>query len=102
MQWYFGIEFGKVIVKIFLVGGVYGGKLVVQLEVIVYLVLKAVGGWVVKLFNLREEDMIMFFVYIGLDVIVKLGVIKDGILKVVDIQFLFDSGVYFDKGVDVS
>nr|WGD67809.1 molybdopterin-dependent oxidoreductase [Bacillus velezensis] len=44
MQWYFGIEPGKVIVKTPLVGGAYGGKAAVQLEVIAYLASKAVGG----------------------------------------------------------
>ncbi|KUP40503.1 xanthine dehydrogenase family protein molybdopterin-binding subunit [Bacillus velezensis] len=102
MQWYFGIEPGKVIVKTPLVGGAYGGKAAVQLEVIAYLASKAVGGRPVKLFNTREEDLITSPVHIGLDAIVKLGATKDGILKAADIQLLFDGGAYSDKGVDIS
>lgn len=99
---YFEIEVGKVIVEILLVGGGYGGKVVVQLELFVYLVLKVVGGRLVKILNIREEDMFILFVYVGLDVKIKLGCFKEGFLQVVDIFYLFDSGVYVDKGMDLS
>lgn len=102
MKWYFGIEPGKVIVHTPLVGGAFGGKASVQLEVIAYLASKAVGGNPVKLFNTREEDMITSPVHIGLDATVKLGATKDGMLKAAGIQFLFDGGAYSDKAVDIS
>ena len=44
MKWYFEIEPGKVIVNTPLVGGAYGGKASVQLEIIAYLASKAAGG----------------------------------------------------------
>ena len=75
------IEHLVFIVKTPLVGGAYGGKAAVQLEVIAYLASKAVGGRPVKLFNTREEDMITSPVHVGLDAIVKLGATKDGILQ---------------------
>ncbi|MBP0726685.1 xanthine dehydrogenase family protein molybdopterin-binding subunit [Bacillus sp. RG28] len=102
MKWYFGIEPGKVIVNTPLVGGGYGGKATVQLEIIAYLASKAVGGERVKLFNTREEDMVTSSVHIGLDATVKLGATKDGVLKAAEIQFLFDGGAYSDKSIDIS
>ncbi|MEI2357682.1 xanthine dehydrogenase family protein molybdopterin-binding subunit [Mesobacillus zeae] len=102
MKWYFGIEPGKVIVNTPFVGGAYGGKASVQLEIIAYLASKAVGGKPVKLVNTREEDIITSSVHIGLDATVKLGATKDGMLKFAEIQFLFDGGAYSDKAVDIS
>jgi CO/xanthine dehydrogenase Mo-binding subunit len=102
MNWYFGIEPGKVIVNTPFVGGAYGGKASVQLEVLAYLASKAVGGRPVKLVNTREEDMITSPVHIGLDATVKLGATSDGKLKAAQIQFLFDGGAYSDKAVDIS
>ncbi|WEG12877.1 xanthine dehydrogenase family protein molybdopterin-binding subunit [Pullulanibacillus sp. KACC 23026] len=102
MNWYFGIESGKVIVNTPLVGGAYGGKASIQLEVIAYLASKAVGGRPVKLTNTREEDMITSPVHIGLDATIKLGATKEGLLKAAEITFLFDGGAYSDKAVDIS
>ena len=102
MKWYFGIEPGKVIVNTPLVGGAYGGKASVQLEIIAYLASKAAGGRPVKLFNTREEDMITSPVHIGLDATVKLGATREGVLKAAEIQFLFDGGAYSDKAVDIT
>lgn len=41
---YFGEDVGKIVVHTPLVGGAYGGKAAVQLEVLAYLASKAVGG----------------------------------------------------------
>ncbi|MGD6842388.1 xanthine dehydrogenase family protein molybdopterin-binding subunit [Bacillus infantis] len=102
MEWYFGIPAGKVIVHTPLVGGAYGGKASVQLEVIAYLASLAVGGRPVKLLNTREEDMITSPVHIGLDATVRLGAARDGILKAAEIEFFFDGGAYSDKSVDIT
>lgn len=101
-KWYFGIEPGRVIVHTPLVGGAYGGKAAVQLEVIAYLASKAVGGRPVKLFNSREEDIITSPCHIGLAATVKLGATKEGMLKAAQIQYLWDGGAYSDKSVDIS
>lgn len=54
---YFSIPEGKIIVRVPLVGGAFGGKATVQLEYLAYLASKAVGGKMVKLVNSREEDI---------------------------------------------
>ncbi|MCK6206824.1 xanthine dehydrogenase family protein molybdopterin-binding subunit [Bacillus infantis] len=102
MEWYFGIPAGKVIVHTPLVGGAYGGKASVQLEVIAYLASLAVGGRPVKLLNTREEDMITSPVHIGLEATVRIGATRDGILKAAEIEFFFDGGAYSDKSVDIT
>lgn len=99
---YFGVETGKVIVNIPFVGGAYGGKASVQLELLAYLASKAVGGRKVKLFNTREEDILTSPVHIGLDATIKIGCSKEGILKATEILYLFDGGAYSDKATDLS
>lgn len=102
MNTYFNIELGKVIVKVPLVGGAYGGKTPIHLEVLGYLASKAVGGRPVKLVNYREEDMISSPVHIGLDARVKLGCTKSGVLRAAEITFLFDGGAFADRAVIIT
>lgn len=102
MSDYFKLEEGKIIVNTPLVGGGYGGKVAVQLEIIAYMATLAVGGKPVKLFNSREEDMITSPVHIGLDANIKLGATKDGKLTVAEILYMFDTGAYSDKGATIS
>lgn len=99
---YFGVDIGKVIVNTPLVGGAYGGKASIQLEPLVYLASKAVGGRKVKLLNMREEDMLTSPVHIGLDAKVKFGCSKDGKIQAAEILYLFDGGAYSDKAADLS
>ncbi|MDV2684047.1 xanthine dehydrogenase family protein molybdopterin-binding subunit [Alkalihalophilus lindianensis] len=99
---YFGLAEGKVIVNTPLVGGGYGGKVAVQLELIAYMATLAVGGRPVKILNTREEDMITSPVHIGLDATVKLGATKEGYLTAAEIMYMFDSGAYSDKGATIS
>lgn len=99
---YFGEDMGKIIVHTPLVGGAYGGKASVQLELLAYLASKEVGGEPVKIFNTREEDMITSPCHIGLDAVVKLGAGRDGKLKAAQIQYLWDGGAYSDKAIDVT
>lgn len=99
---FFGIEPGKIIVNVPLVGGAYGGKTPIQLEFIGYLASKAVGGRMVKIVNTREEDLISSPVHIGLNAKVKLGCTKSGILKAAEITYLFDGGAYSDRAVVIS
>src|SRR5699024_8117200 len=51
----FNLEEGKIIAKAPFVGGAFGGKVAIQLELIAYLASKAVGGKKVKLLYTREE-----------------------------------------------
>ncbi|MBM4763626.1 xanthine dehydrogenase family protein molybdopterin-binding subunit [Bacillus sp. B15-48] len=102
MNRYFDLDEGKVIVKTPLVGGGYGGKVAVQLELIAYMATHAVGGRPVKLLNTREEDMITSPVHIGLDANIKLGATKAGKITAAEILYMFDSGAYSDKGATIS
>ncbi|MDP5276246.1 xanthine dehydrogenase family protein molybdopterin-binding subunit [Chengkuizengella axinellae] len=99
---YFHIDIGKIVVNVPLVGGAYGGKASVQLELIAYLASKAVHGRKVKILNSREEDLITSPVHIGLDATIKLGCSRDGVLQAAEILYLFDGGAYSDKAVDIS
>ncbi|MED3564171.1 xanthine dehydrogenase family protein molybdopterin-binding subunit [Bacillus xiapuensis] len=99
---YFGEDMGKVVVHTPLVGGAYGGKAPVQLEVFAYLASKAVGGRPVKLLNDREEDIITSPCHIGLDAKVKIGADSSGKIKVMEIGYWWDGGAYSDKAIDVS
>lgn len=102
MKKYFEIDEGSVIVHTPLVGGGYGGKVAVQLELIAYMATLAVGGRKVKLLNTREEDMITSPVHIGLEADIKLGASKDGFIKAAEILYKFDTGAYSDKGATIS
>ncbi|PLS07243.1 xanthine dehydrogenase family protein molybdopterin-binding subunit [Neobacillus cucumis] len=99
---YFGEEMGKIIVHTPLVGGAYGGKASVQLEVLAYLASKAVGGKPVKLLNDREHDMITSPCHIGLDATIKFGADRNGKIRAAEIHYLWDGGAYSDKAVDVT
>lgn len=99
---YFHLDAGKIIVNTPLVGGAYGGKVSVQLELIAYMATLAVGGRPVKLLNTREEDMITSPVHIGLEANIKLGATKDGRLTAAEILYMFDTGAYSDKGATIS
>ena len=53
----FNIEEGKVHVQVPLVGGGFGGKSTVQLELLAYIASQNAGGRCVRLSNSREQDM---------------------------------------------
>ncbi|MFB5195731.1 xanthine dehydrogenase family protein molybdopterin-binding subunit [Neobacillus sp. KR4-4] len=99
---YFGEDMGKIIVHTPLVGGAYGGKAAVQLEVLAYLASKAVGGKPVEIFNSREEDILTSPCHIGLDARIKLGADSSGKIRAAEIRFLWDGGAYSDKAVDLT
>jgi CO/xanthine dehydrogenase Mo-binding subunit len=93
---FFGIEAGKVIVNVPLVGGAFGGKGSVQLEYIAVLASKAVGGQRVMVANTREQDIVMSPCHIGLEARVKLGCRRDGTITAAQITYWFDGGGYSD------
>jgi CO/xanthine dehydrogenase Mo-binding subunit len=99
---YFNVDIGKIVVETPLVGGAYGGKASVQLEILAYLGSKAAGGLPVEIFNEREQDMIMSPSHIGLDARIKIGADQDGMIKAMEIQFLWDGGAYSDKAIDLT
>mgnify|MGYP000845309417 FL=1 len=95
---HFGIDTGKIIVHTPMVGGSFGGKAAVQLEMIAFLASRAVGGREIVIVNSREEDMISSPCRIGLEAKVKLGASKEGLIKAVEITYLVDCGAYSDMG----
>ncbi|MDW0116060.1 xanthine dehydrogenase family protein molybdopterin-binding subunit [Sporosarcina thermotolerans] len=99
---YFSINENEVIVHTPLVGGGFGGKAAVQLELIAFAASKAVEGRLVKLVNSREDDMTTSPVHIGLNAKVKLGSTKEGKLMLAEIMFSFDSGAYVDEASDIT
>lgn len=84
---YFGIEEGKVTVKTPLVGGGFGGKAPVQLEMLAYMASKSVGGRIVKIANTREEDIVTSPCRLGLEAKIKLGASKNGLLKAAEMIY---------------
>ncbi len=99
---YFEEEMGKIVVETPLVGGAYGGKASTQLEILAYLGSKAAGGRAVKLVNQREEDLIMSPCHIGLDAKIKIGADQNGMIKAMEITYLWDGGAYSDKAIDLT
>jgi CO/xanthine dehydrogenase Mo-binding subunit len=102
MGLYFGIDPGWIVVTTPLVGGGYGGKAAIQLELVAFLASRAVGGRKVKIINTREEDMTTSPVHIGLDATVRLGSTLAGKLTAAEIVYRFDGGAYNDKSSDVA
>ncbi len=95
---YFRLDPGKVIIKAPLVGGGFGGKVAVQLEVLGYIASKAVNGRPVKLVVTREEDIVSFPCHLGLEAWIKLGSSKAGFLKAIEMTYAIDTGAYSDIG----
>ncbi|CAG7615901.1 xanthine dehydrogenase family protein molybdopterin-binding subunit [Paenibacillus allorhizosphaerae] len=94
----FHVPLQQITVHTPLVGGSYGGKAAIQLEFLVYMATKAVGGKAVKLVNSREQDMITSPVHIGLEATIKLGCNREGKIMAAEIWHLFDGGAYSDRG----
>jgi len=99
---YFDEDIGKIIVQTPFVGGAYGGKAPVQLEILAYLASKEVGGRPVKVWNTREQDILTSPCHIGLDATVKLGADQNGKITAAEIIYLWDGGAYSDKAIDVT
>ena len=92
----FNLEEGNVIVKVPLVGGAFGGKAPVFLELLAYIASRAVGGKLVRVLTTREQDFASAPGRLGMEATVKLGANKDGIFKAVQINYNIDSGAYTD------
>lgn len=93
---YFGIPEGRVIVKVPLVGGGYGGKATVQLEVLAVIAAMHVKGNWVKITNSREEDLVTSPCHLGLEGFIKLGAKESGKITAAEMRFYVDSGAYSD------
>ncbi|MGE4354197.1 MAG: xanthine dehydrogenase family protein molybdopterin-binding subunit, partial [Oscillospiraceae bacterium] len=94
----FGLEEGKVVVEVPLVGGGFGGKAPITLELLAYMASKTVGGKAVRIVNSREDDIISSPCRMGLDATIKIGASNDGKIKAIQITNLVDTGAYSDIG----
>lgn len=92
----FNIDPGKVIVEVPLVGGGFGGKSPVQLEILACLASNAVGGKEVKIVNSRECDLVSSPCRMGLEAVVKIGATQKGLLTAFQATYLVDTGAYSD------
>ncbi len=81
-----------------LVGGGFGGKAAIQLEILAYIASRAVGGRPVRLVNTREEDIASSPCRLGLEATIRLGATNDGMLRAAELKFLVDTGGYADIG----
>ncbi len=94
----YNIPEGNVIIKVPFVGGGFGGKAPITIEILAYLASLAVGGRLVRVANSREEDIKTYPCKMGLEATIKLGATRDGFLKVMDCQYLVDTGAYSNIG----
>ncbi|MED3795267.1 xanthine dehydrogenase family protein molybdopterin-binding subunit [Niallia alba] len=98
----FKVETGKVVVETPFVGGGYGGKASVHLEIFAFIASRAVGGRKVRVFNTREEDLTVSPVHIGLEATVQLSCTQEGKLTAAKLKYVFDGGAYADKSPHLS
>lgn len=93
---HFGVDLGKVMVHVLLVGGGFGGKASVQLEYLAVMASKAVGGLPVIITNTREQDIASSPCKLALEAKVKLGAKRDGTLTAGEYTFVVGTGAYAD------
>ncbi|MHC1696394.1 MAG: xanthine dehydrogenase family protein molybdopterin-binding subunit [Eubacteriales bacterium] len=91
-----GIPIGKVRVKVPFLGGGFGGKAPVTLEILAYLASRSVGGRPVRLTIPREQDMASMPTRLGLEADIKLGADRDGVIRAAILTYKLDCGAYAD------
>lgn len=92
----FLIPSGNIQVRVPFVGGGFGGKAPVTLEILALLASRSVGGKAVRLTIPREQDMAMTPCRMGLEADIKIGVNEQGIIEAADLTYLLDCGAYTD------
>ncbi len=92
----FLIPAGQIRVRVPFVGGGFGGKAPVMLEILAFLASRSVGGKAVRLTIPREQDMASAPCRIGLDAEIALGATRDGRILAAEMTYLVDSGAYTD------
>jgi len=93
---YLNIEESKVQVQVPLLGGAFGGKACVQLELLAALASRAAGGRPVRISNTRENDIATSPRRLGLKAAIKLGATNDGLIQAAEMTFYLDCGAYAD------
>ncbi len=92
----FLLDEGKIQIKVPFLGGGFGGKAPVMLEVLVFLASKSVGGKPVRLTIPREQDMAAPPSRIGLEAEISIGATKEGLLQGAQLTYWVDCGAYTD------
>jgi CO/xanthine dehydrogenase Mo-binding subunit len=87
---------GQIQVKVPFVGGGFGGKAPVFLEILAFLASRSVNGKPVRLTIPREQDMESAPGRIGLEADIKIGADKNGILQAAEMKYRLDCGAYAD------
>ncbi|HNX13576.1 MAG TPA: xanthine dehydrogenase family protein molybdopterin-binding subunit [Oscillospiraceae bacterium] len=92
----FLIESGKIRVHVPFIGGGFGGKAPVMLEILAFLASRSVGGKPVRLSIPREQDMASAPCRMGLEADIKIGADKDGLIQAAELTYRLDCGAYTD------
>lgn len=92
----FLIPSGKIQVRVPFVGGGFGGKAPVTLEILAFLASRSVGGKAVRLTIPREQDMATAPCRMGLEANIKVGVDENGLIQAADLTYQLDCGAYTD------
>jgi CO/xanthine dehydrogenase Mo-binding subunit len=92
----FSVPAGQIQVKVPFVGGGFGGKAPVFLEILAFLASRSVGGKAVRLTLPREQDMASAPCRLGLEAEIKLGASREGFIQAAEMTFWLDCGAYTD------
>ncbi len=92
----FLIPAGQIQVQVPFVGGGFGGKAPVFLEILAFLASRSAGGKAVCLTIPREQDMASAPCRIGLTADIKIGASREGILQAAEMTYWLDCGAYTD------
>ncbi|NLF80330.1 MAG: xanthine dehydrogenase family protein molybdopterin-binding subunit [Clostridia bacterium] len=92
----FLIPAGQIQVKTPLVGGGFGGKAAVCLEILAYLASRGVGGKKVRLTLPREQDMATAPCRLGLEAEISIGADQNGLIQAAELNYYLDCGAYTD------
>lgn len=92
----FQIPPGQIQVRVPFVGGGFGGKAPVLLEILAYIASRSVNGQPVRVIIPREQDMALAPCRIGLEADIRLGADRDGLLRAAEITYWLDCGAYTD------
>ena len=92
----FLIPSGKIQVRVPFVGGGFGGKAPVTLEILAFLASRSVGGKAVRVTIPREQDMATTPCRMGLEASIKVGADENGLIQAADLSYLLDCGAYTD------
>ncbi len=94
----FGVPAGKINVRVPFVGGAFGGKAPVVLELLAYMASEKLGGKPVRLMVTRRQDMETLPCRLGFWAKLRLGADKNGIIQAAELTYLVDHGAYTDIG----